>query len=86
MNYKEFIDNFTNNIVPKKPKYIRMGQSLMVAINAVNPELYKEISDKSDYAGHFTITGYDCFHKDEVMPKTLKYIKVNWHKYDEDQF
>lgn len=78
MTFKEFLDIYSNAILPKKPKHIRAGQSLMNLLRSVDKELYSEVRDKSDYAGTFTITGYDCFFYDDVIPLTLKYIKKNW--------
>lgn len=53
---------------PNENKHIRKGQSLFNYLHFVNPDLANEIR----------ATEYDCFYNDDLVPKTLKYLKENW--------
>lgn len=70
MSYEEFIQKWTVKIYPIKSAYLRKGQCLMNYLAVSHYDLYKEITN----------TEYDCFHRDDLIPKTLEYLKKNWRE------
>ena len=46
-------------------RYLRAGQSYMIALSEINFEMYEKI----------TGTEYDCFFNDNLIPKFLGYLE-----------
>ena len=69
MQYEEFEHDILFKIIPNKEAFIRNGQAIMIYLNDVSKVLYDKV----------TGTEFDCFYVDGNIPKTLKYLKDNWH-------
>lgn len=54
---REFSENYPN---------LRWGQSHMISLNRVRPDLYQEI----------TATEFDPFYRDDILVNLFKYLKI----------
>lgn len=76
ISFKEFIWNWEIQILPNKPKLIRVGQALMNYLATVWYEEYWRISS----INYYDETNIDCFYNDELIPNTLKHLSNIWPK------
>lgn len=71
MTYTEFLQKWEQDILPNKEPYIREGQSLINFLGDIWIEEYKRINN----------TVFDCFHRNDVIPKTLAHLEKVWINY-----
>ena len=65
MSYDEFVREVDRTSQSFNWRY---GQTLMNVLHAVWPEKYAEITNLE----------LDCYYNEEVVPATLKFLKVDW--------
>jgi len=76
ISFEEFLDNWNNNIVPDKPSFIRLGQSLMNYLGDVWFDEYHRISS----VHYYDDTNIDCFYNDKLISNTLNHLEKVWNK------
>lgn len=77
MSYEDFLDNWSNSILPNKSDLEREGQSLINYLAEIWLEEYKRISSFHFYDE----TNIDCFYNSKLVPNTLQHLSKNWYKY-----
>lgn len=76
MTFKEFKNNFENDVLPKKQSFIREGQCLMNYLANVWFEEYKRISS----VHYYDETDIDCFYNDKLIENTWRHLEKVWNK------
>lgn len=75
-NFEEFLVAYERFAKAKRKEYpdshLRDGQLLMNYISIVWPKKYPDLVN----------TEFDCYYKDEVMPKTLDHLGVIWNEFE----
>jgi hypothetical protein len=76
MKFTKFKSNFTNEILPNKPDFIREGQALMNYLGDIWFMEYHRISSINHYE-----VDVDCFHNDKLIQNTWRHLEKNWEKF-----
>lgn len=74
MTFQEFKNKWEIEILPNKPKFIRVGQALMNFLGDVWLDEYKRISS----VHYYDETDIDCFYNDNLFYNTLAHLETVW--------
>jgi len=77
VSFEQFISTWYTRILPNKPYYIRLGQSLMTYLYDVWPAEYERIL----FDRFYIKKELDCFYLDSIIHRTLVHLGKVWNNY-----